>query len=174
MLKQIVKLLKALNADVNPGQIAGAVALGLVLGFTPMMSLHNLLVLFLVCILRINISALLVSFTIFSGVAYLLDPVFVTVGEKLLLEEGLKDLWTSLYQQDIWRLAHFNHTLTLGSLVISLILLLPVFFLARILIIQYREKILAWVQKSRLMQFLKANKYYGSFSRLYNAAEGKL
>ena len=108
---------------------------------------------------RINFSAVLVSMAVFSGLAYMLDPVFIQTGESLLMDKNLEALWTSLYQQDLWRLSHFNNTLTLGSLVISLLALLPVFFISKFLIIKYREKVLAWILKSRLVQALKATKW---------------
>lgn len=160
-----------LNANVDPSQIAAGLALGMMLGFTPLWSLHNLLVLFFICILRINTSAILLSFALFSGLAYLLDPVFIQVGEWVLTYPDLAPLWTSLYQQDLWRLAHFNHTLTMGSLVVSLILLLPLFFIGKLLIIKYREKLLAWVMKSRLVQTLKATKWFRHAQHLSNMAD---
>jgi uncharacterized protein (TIGR03546 family) len=86
-------------------------------------------------------------------------------GEALLTLPSLKGMWTSMYNSDFWRLAHFNNTLTLGSLVVSLALAVPLFFVSKVLIVQYRAHILAWVQKSRIMQLLKASKFY----RLYNS-----
>ena len=171
MLKQSLKLFKMLNADVDPSQIAAGFVLGMVLGFTPLWSLHNILVLLCVCVLRINISAVLLSFALFSGFAYLLDPAFIQVGEKILTDPSLASLWTSLYQQDIWRLAHFNHTLTMGSLAVSLALLLPLFFFCKILIIKYREKVLAWIMKSQFVQGLKATKWFQRFQRLSEMTE---
>jgi uncharacterized protein (TIGR03546 family) len=165
MLKQLAKLLAALNAETAPWQISLAFILGMVMGFTPLLSLHNIVVLLLAFILRINFSAFLLAFAFFSGLAYLLDPLFIATGEALLLMPGLQGFWTGLYQGDLWRLAHFNHTLTLGSLVVSLAAALPLFFLFRILIINYRAHLLAWVRKSHMMQVLKASKLF----RLYQA-----
>lgn len=168
MLGQILKLLKLLNADVNPMQIAAGVSFGMVLGFTPLWSLHNLITLFVICLFRINVSAVLLSFAVFSGLAYLLDPLFIKAGEAILLNQDLQVIWTSLYQEDLWRLAHFNHTLLMGSLAVSVLLFFPCMLISRLIIIQYRERILAWVRKSRLVQTLKASKWAGA---LFNAAE---
>jgi hypothetical protein len=49
--------------------------------------------------------------------------------------------------------------------VVSLAAALPLFFLFRILIINYRAHLLAWVRKSHMMQVLKASKLF----RLYQA-----
>jgi len=163
MLKQLAKLLKALNAETSPWQISLAFVLGMIMGFTPLASAHNLLVLLLAFVLRINFAAFLLGFGFFTGFAYLLDPLFIRLGESLLLNPSLKGLWTELYNSDIWRLTHFNHTLTLGSLVASLLFALPLFLLSRWLIIEYRGHVLAWVRKTRVMQLLKASRLY----RLY-------
>lgn len=167
---QLLKLFKLLNADVNPMQLATGIAMGMVLGLTPLVSLHNLISLFVICLFRINISAILVSFVLFSGLAYLLDPVFIQIGENLLAYPELTPLWTSLYQQDIWRLAHFNHTVLMGSLVVSLILWLPLVFLSYILIVQYRERILNWVLKTRVVQGLKASKWFNTLTSAASVA----
>ena len=169
MLQQLAKLLKALNSDSNPAQISLAFILGMILGFTPLWSLHNLLVLLLVCILRINLAGFLLAFGLFSGLAYLLDPLFIQCGQALLLNPDLKGFWTNLYQSDLWRLLRFNHTLTLGSLVVSLLLAIPLFFLFRFLIINYREHVMVWIEKSRLAKWLKASKFYS----LYESVSGQ-
>ena len=174
MLNQCLKLFKMLNADVDPSQIAGGLVLGMILGLTPLFSLHNIFFLFITCILRINVTATLASFAFFSGAAYLLDPVFVQLGERILTDIHLASLWTALYQHDIWRLSHFNNTLTMGSLVASLIFLLPVFLISRFLIIKYREKVLTWILKSRFVQALKATKWFQRLKRLSDAADIQL
>ena len=166
----VLKLLKLLNADVSPMQIAAGIAMGMLMGFTPLWSLHNIITLFIICLFRINTSAVLVSFAVCSGLAYLLDPVFIQAGEAILVREDLKPMFTAMYQQEIWRLAHFNHTLLMGSLAVSLILWLPVLLVSRVLILQYRERILIWVLKSRLVQAMKASKWFASASTIVDVA----
>ena len=61
MIAMLAKLLKALNSDSAPGQIALAFALGLITGLTPLCSLHNLIVVFFACIIRLNFSAFLLA-----------------------------------------------------------------------------------------------------------------
>lgn len=168
MLSQLANLLKALNAETSPWQISLAAVLGMIMGFTPLASVHNLLVLLLAFILRINFSTFLLSFGFFTGFAYLLDPFFIRIGESLLLDPSLKDLWTELYNSDIWRLTHFNNTLTLGSLVASLAFSIPLFVIGRWLIIKYRLHILTWVRKTRLVQMLKASEFF----RIYQSVSG--
>lgn len=171
MLKQLLKLLKALNAETAPWQISLAFVLAMVMGFTPLLSLHNLLILLLALVLRINLSAFILALGLFSGIAYLLDPLFMRAGESLLLNPELKGFWTVLYNSDFWRLAHFNHTLTLGSAVVSAALALPLFFLFRWLIVNYRSHLLAWVRKSRMVQIIKASKLFKLYQTLSDVRE---
>lgn len=165
MLKILAKLIKALNAEGSPSQISFGFMFGMIIGLTPLWSLSNLPMLLLVLIFRINLTAFLVAFGFFSGVAYLFDPLMHRLGEAMLTAPQLQALWTDLYNNDFWRLTHFNNTLTLGSLTLGLVLAIPLFFISNILIRNYREHVLAWVQKTRLVKLIKANRFY----RIYNA-----
>lgn len=165
MLKLIFKLLTALNSETDPAQISLGFCFGLILGFTPFLSMHNLLVLFLILVLRVNVSAAILAWGFFAGVAYVLDPLFIKMGEYLLALPSLLDMWTVMYNSDFWRLAHFNHTLTLGSLVISVLAFLPLFFIFKILIVRYRLHILTFVRKSRLMQIIQSSRWYQTYEK---------
>ena len=84
MLKLIAKFLKILNSDTEPGQLSLAFCFAMVAGLTPLLSLHNLLVLFLVCILRANLSAFLLGVFTFTGITYLLELFFDQLWRVLL------------------------------------------------------------------------------------------
>lgn len=165
MLSMLAKLLRALNSESAPGQIALAFSLAFMVAMTPTFSLHNALILLLALILRINFSAFLLGFAAFSLLAWFTDPYAARLGEGLLTNPGLQDLWTAMYQSDFWRMTAFNHTLVLGGLVISLLAFVPLFILCRVLINLYRERVLVWVNKLKIAQMLKASKFY----RLYKS-----
>lgn len=163
MLRQLAKLLKVLNSDSEPGQIGLAFSLAMVAGFTPLMSLHNLLVLLLVLVLRTNLAAFMLGLVFFTSFAYLLDPLFHILGVQALTAEALNPMWTSLYNNSLARLANFNNTVVMGSLIISLLLFAPLLLTANLLIRKYRQHVLNWVNKSRIMHFFKASKFYGIY-----------
>lgn len=163
MLRLIAKLLKVLNSETDPGQISMALCLSMVAGLTPLFSLHNLLVLLLVLLLRANLSAFILGVTFFTGFAYLLDPLFHKIGMVVLNAGALEGIWTSFYNISIFRLARFNNSILMGSLLFSIILFGPLYILLNILIRRYREHILTWVQKTRFMKFLKTNKLYTAY-----------
>lgn len=166
MLTMLAKLLKALNSESAPGQVALAFSLALIVGLTPLFSLHNLLVLLLAFIVRINLSAFFVAVAFFSGLAFFIDPLSLSLGESLLHNSALEATWTSLYQSDFWRLTAFNNTLVLGGIVIALVAFIPLFIISRLLIVMYREKLLSWFEKLKIVQVLKASKFYNLYRSL--------
>lgn len=166
MLNIIAKFLKILNSEAQPGQISLALAFSMIVGFTPLFSLHNLIVVFLVLLIRTNLTAFLLGLSVFSGLAYLLDPLFHGVGHTLLTSDSLNGLWTSLYNSTLWRLEHFNNTIVMGSVVISLFLFIPFILLANFIIVKYRVCILQWVDKLRFVQLIKGTKLFSLYKSL--------
>lgn len=166
MLKSLAKLLKVLNSETEPGQISLGFCFAMIAGLTPLMTLHNILVIFLVCILRINLSAFLLGLLAFTGIAYLLDPLFNRLGLLLLTADYLEPLWSSLYNLALFRLENFNNSIVMGSLAFSLLLFIPLYLLLNLLIVNYRDHLLRWVQQSRLMQFFMASKFYRIYRKV--------
>ena len=168
MIKMIAKLFKVLNSETEPGQISLAFCLAMILGLTPLMSLHNLVVILLMLLVRVNLSACILGWIFFSGIAYILDPLFNLIGLAVLTSKGLEGLWTSLYNITLFRLAKFNNSIVMGSFLFSLIFFIPLYLLFNQIIRKYRVYVLEWVQKTRLMKAFKANKLY----KTYQAVSG--
>ncbi|MBI3608344.1 MAG: TIGR03546 family protein [Nitrospirae bacterium] len=169
MLRATLKFLHVLNSEAEPGQISLALAFALITGFTPLWSLHNLFVLLLVLILRVNLSAFLLGAAVFSGVAYLLDPVFHRLGLAVLTAQPLNGVWTALYNSTLWKVERFNNSVVMGSLLVSLALFAPTVLALNWAIRQYRARVLAWVKRLRIVQALTATKFaqmYRSYSNL--------
>ncbi len=163
MLKTVAKFLKILNSDADPGQISLGFAFAMVAGFTPLMSLHNLLVLLLVLFLRVNLASFLLGLAFFSALAFALDPLFHQVGLAILTTTALHGLWTELYNSTIWRLERFNNSIVMGSLVVSLALFVPMVVIGNSLVRKYRDRLLRWVLRSRIMQAFQASKLFGYY-----------
>ncbi len=163
MLTLLVKLFNALNSESSTRQIALAIALGFIVGLSPLFTLHNLLLLLIVLLVRVHLGSFILAVGFFSGLSYLLSGVIVQLGEFILINPSLNDLFTSLYQFDLFKLAHLHHTYTLGALVLGCLLALPVYFISNTLIKKYRLHIKAFFEKLRIVKALKASKLY----RLY-------
>ena len=168
MFSQIIKLFRVLSSETSPMQISMGFALALIIGLTPVMSLHNTVVVFLLLIFRINIAAFLLAWIFFSGLAYLLDPTFHQIGYSLLNNSDLNTLWTEMYNSTFWRISGFNNTIVMGSLVFSLIAFIPVVVISNILIKRYRSHLLVYLDNSRLFKLIKSSK---TFSRFVSMAE---
>lgn len=166
MLTMLAKLLKALNSESAPWQISLAFSLSLIVALTPMFSLHNLLVLLLAFVIRINLSAFFLGVAAFSLLAMVIDPLSTQLGSSLLAQPGLQDFWTALYQSDSWRMTAFNHTLVLGGLVLSALAFIPVFIISRLLIVMYRGKLLSWINRLKIVQVMKAGKFYNLYKSI--------
>lgn len=166
MLSVIAKLLKVLNSDDNPAQVALAVVFALIMGLTPLMSPHNILILLLVLFIRVNLSFFILSFALFSGIAYVLDPLSNQLGATVLQSESLQTLWTAMYQSSFWRFMAYNNTLVIGSICLSLILALPVYWAVIWAISRYRDKLRARLAQTRLMLFVKGTRIFQLYESL--------
>ncbi len=170
MLTLLAKLLKALNGEGSPAQVSAGFTFGMMVGLVPLWSFSNLFILFLVCILRVNVTGFLLFFGVFSGFAYLVDPMMEQLGASLLQSLALVGFWSQLYGSELMRLTHFNNTLVLGAMVISYVLAVPFYFGSNFLVSKYRDHVLSWVRKSKLMTLLKASKFYRIYQGLYGGA----
>ena len=162
----LVKFLKALNSDSSPWQLAMGFALGMVMGLTPLLGLHSLILLFIVLFFRVNIAGFLVSWTVFSALSIPLSLMLSDLGEGLLLNEGLQSFWTALYNSYVGQLSQFYHTLTLGSLLVSFILFPFALIVSKKLIEQYRQRFMQWVNQWRIVQFIKGTHFYQLYQAL--------
>lgn len=172
MLRAAAKWLAVLGSETAPGQIALGAALGVVAGLTPLGSPHNLLVLFLLLVLRANLPTFVVAWGAATGFAYLLDPLFHALGLALLTAGPLQGLWTSLYHLPPVRLTRFNNTVVLGSLGVSLALFVPVCAGVAWGVRRYRERFLARVRALRIVQVMRASRLVRAVRAAADRMEG--
>jgi uncharacterized protein (TIGR03546 family) len=163
----LAKLIRILRSAASPAQIAGGFILGMIIGLTPLWNLHNLIVFILIVILNVNIGMALFSFALFSGFAYLLDPLFHDLGFFLLVDQNsLNNFWTNLYNVPVVALSNFNNTVVMGSIIFSLILLIPVYFASKKGVIWYRENIDTRMQKWKIVKIVKGSKIYNIYQKI--------
>lgn len=168
MFSQIIKLFRVISSETSPLQISSGLALSMIAGLTPIMSLHNIIVIFLLLIFRINIAAFFLGLVFFSGIGYLLDPTFHSLGYSILNNPALAEAWTSLYNNNLFRLSSFNNTIVMGSLTISLIAFLPAMLICNLLIKYYRSHFLEYLDNSKMFRIVKNSKI---LTRIISMAE---
>ncbi len=170
ILKQLFAILKLLNSDKGENQIAAGVACGLILGFAPSFSPQTLLVFIVILLFRIQAGAAFTTAFFFALIAYIFDPFLNSVGRFMLELEGLKSLYTTLYNMPIIPFTKFYNSLVMGAGVVSILAFPFVFFGTRLLIKKYREKVVSRFENSKFWKAVKATsfyKWYVKYDELY-------
>jgi uncharacterized protein (TIGR03546 family) len=155
-----------MHSETDPRQISLGFALGMIPGFTPLTSPHNLLVLLVILFFRVNIGAAMLSWGVFKILAYALDPLFHRIGLFLLSEVAfLQGLWTSLYNAPLVPYTRFNNTVLLGSLIFSLLAFYPAYWGGKFMVLKYRETFMERFNRLKIVQVFKASDVYKWYSR---------
>lgn len=168
-IKFTAKLFSILNGEVSPNEIAAGVALGVWIGLIPIGLLPTLLF-FFALVVNVNLPMMAVAGGVVKLVAFIADPVAGAIGYRLLAQTpALSAFWTTLYNLPVVPFTRFNNTIVLGQAVLGLVLLVPVFLLARTGVIAYRVRFREKIRDTRLMKALQAStfyKYYVTFRDL--------
>jgi uncharacterized protein (TIGR03546 family) len=109
----------------------------------------------LVFIINVNIGIFILSASLFAVIGFILDPFLSKIGYIILTLDPLITFWTLIYNIPYMKWTEFNNTVTMGALVISLILSLPMFIILNKLIEKYREKIAWFFNKYPILKSLK-------------------
>lgn len=160
ILKQIFAFIKLLNSDTGTISLAAGMTCGFILGMTPVLSLHSLLIFLILFFFRIQIGAAFLMAFFFKFIAFLMDPLFDLVGRKVLETESLAPLFTKLYNLPIIPFTRFNNSIVMGSGVITILLSPIVFIISQRLILKYRETVLARFKSTRFWKAVEATKFY--------------
>ncbi len=164
LLKLLQSMVRALHSEGTPEQVAAGIALGAALGLTPLMSLHNLLVVAAIALLRVSVPGAILGWLAAIPAGFLLDPLFDTVGGALLLDaRPLEPAWTGAYNTPVVSLAHFNNSVVLGSLVGWMVLAAPIYLAARWGVSRYRATVHPRVVQWRVVKTVRASKLYNLY-----------
>ena len=163
LLKLLQSLIKTLHSDGTPGQIALGFALGAALGLTPIVNLHNVIIVALLAVLNVSFAAGLLGWAVFVPLGFLLDPVFDRLGLVLLESAALRPVFTALDNTPVFALANLNNSVVVGSLIGWLLLLVPVYLLARMGVVQYRATLGERVRRTRIYSAISASRAYNVY-----------
>jgi uncharacterized protein (TIGR03546 family) len=160
MIRQALKVFKALNSNEKPWQLSLGLAFGGIIGLMPLWTPHNIVLLFLAFIINLNFALLLIGLFFFSGIAYILDPLFHQIGLAVLTSEGMQEFWNGFFSNSIFLFDRLNNTLVMGSLIFSVISAVPLFFFINFLIRKYRENLMGILEKIPFLKSLKLAKAF--------------
>ncbi|NMP32232.1 TIGR03546 family protein [Thalassotalea sp. M1531] len=160
MLSLLAQLLKALNSENSSRQVSAAIALSLLFALSPILSLQALLILLLVLMVKVHLASFIIGATLFEGLAFILSPVSILIGEMLLTSSSTSAAFESLYQFGWFKLGQWHHTYNLGSLVLGAVLAVPVYFLTKLLVLKYRQHIKNYFERLAIVKALKATRVF--------------
>jgi uncharacterized protein (TIGR03546 family) len=160
ILKQLFAFIKLLNSDTGNVSLALGMTCGFILGMTPVLSLHSLIIFLILFFFRIQIGAALIMAFFFKFIAFLLDPIFHSVGSKVLEMESLASTFTMLYNMPLIPYTRFNNSIVMGSAVVTFALAPLIYILSQYLIVKYRVTVLAKFKTTKLWKAVEATKFY--------------
>jgi uncharacterized protein (TIGR03546 family) len=165
--KLLKKLLVILQSEISPVQIAWGAALGLVLGMAPFSALHTYLIFILILLLNVNIGSAMLAAAVFAIVGLITDPIADSVGYYFLVNvPALQPLWEKLYNMPLVPFTRFYNTVVLGNFIISLVLLVPIFFFALWFVKYYRANLREKVSKWKIVKLLGASSVYSIYDKV--------
>ncbi len=170
LLKQVFAFFKMLNSETGTNQLAWGLAFGFVLGFSPFLSLQTFLVLFLAFFFRIQLGAATLSAFFFKFIAYLIDPISDHLGRAVLEAPSLRQLFVSMYNMPLIPLTRFNNSIVMGSGILGFILVIPAYFVFKMLIVKYRSTVVARFKNSKFWKMWMGTtfyKWYTSYDSLF-------
>lgn len=164
IIKLIQNLVKALNSEGTPGQVAAGIAVGSCPGLTPLLNLHNLLIVGVIFFFRVSVPGAMLGWIVFTPVGFALDPVFDSVGQALVMDTGsLEGAFAAAYNTPVIALANPTNTIVAGSFIGWVLLSVPIFFLARASVGWYRANVYERYKDAKVFRALRASKLYNAY-----------
>lgn len=170
LFRQLFNFFKLLNSDTATQSLAWGMALGCVLGFSPILSLQTFLVFFICFVFRVQLGAAFLSAFFFKIMAFMTDPLADLVGRFVLEQVLFRELFVSLYNMPLVPLTRFNNSIVMGSGIIGFVLSVPLFFGFRIFIEKYRQHVVAKFKESKYWKLWTTTffyKWYVKYDELY-------
>lgn len=152
MLAYIINLLKALNSNCKPSQIANSFCIGFILGIMPKNNLLWYVLLVFFAFVRINKCGYLIMIAIGTLSAWLLDPLFDQVGYGFLTCGPLENTFAWLLEVPFVGFTKFNNTIVAGSLICGLCAYIPLFIVFYVLVKLWRKHIAPSFNDSKILK----------------------
>jgi len=169
IIGSFVKIIKFLNSNRDPGQIAAAVSFGLMLALMPSGNLLWPLILILTLFLKVNYPAELIFLAFFKTFVSLFDPSLHAIGYYILTAGIFRKPFTSMFELPLLPFTRLNNTIVMGGFVAGVILWFPVYALIKVVVRKYRGLITERLRDSGFYRIVKkiplASKISGAMRR---------
>jgi uncharacterized protein (TIGR03546 family) len=154
-LRPVRLFAQVLAGNETPRQLAWGFALGMMVGLLPKGTLLAMGLAMLLCALRVNKAAGLLSVGLFSYLGACLDPFAHHLGAIALTWPPAHNTFAWLYNQPLGPLAGYNNTVVMGQLLIGLYLLYPTYLLARVIATSVQPRIHGWLMRRKATRWLR-------------------
>ena len=151
------KIIKLLESNVTPSEIAAGVCLGMFLGFIPLNGPMAILLVVFFLVIKLNRLSTILTLPIFKlfyvlGVSSLADAVG---GYLLIGAEYLTYFWRWFTSLPIIAYLDINNTLVAGGMVLATVLCLPVYLISKKAAALVKEKYAEKIQNMKFVQWVK-------------------
>lgn len=154
--KWIINLVKILNSNQAPGQVAGGIAFAFMLALIPANNLLWIVLFIFTFFLKIHNGIESLFLILFKLIAFLFDPLLDTIGYSVLTIPSFYNFFTTLANVPLMPFSRFNNTIVMGGLVLGIMLWIPIYVLSLGLIKLYRNKLKTAIENSKIVKgFLK-------------------
>ena len=152
MLKYLINLLKAFNANIKPSQIANSFCIGLILGFMPKNNLLWFILMIFFAFVRINKPGYFIMVLVGSCFASLLDPFFDVIGYAVLTFEPMQPFYAKFLEIPFIAFTRFNNTIVCGSLIFGIVSYIPLYAIMFFIVKAWRKWIAPKFNDSKVLK----------------------
>jgi len=152
IVKWIINLIKVLNSNQAPGQVAGGIAFAFMLALIPANNLLWIVLFIFTFFLKIHNGIESLFLILFKLITFLFDPLLDSIGYSVLTFPSLYNFFTKLANVPLMPFSRFNNTIVMGGLVLGVVLWCPIYILFLWLIKLYRNKLKTAIENSRLVK----------------------
>lgn len=161
LLRPVRFLAKAVTSESTPRQLALGFALGLLIGLVPKGNLIAVTLVVMLGAMKVNLGAGMLAAFAFSWIGVLTDPLTHRIGLSVLEVPSLRPFWTGLHNIPLMPWTHFNNTVVLGSFLLGVALMYPVYRLSEPLFAKYMPRVEERVRKFKVVQLLWGTEWAG-------------
>ncbi len=147
MIKYITSFFTTLNKNSHPGEIAHAVSLGTLLAVMPKDNLLWVLLFVIILFVRINKGAFFISLILLGFLAPFCDVLIERIGYWALTLDFMQGAYAYCDTIPFVGWTKFYNTMVMGGLLFGLLIYIPVYFLTRVSLAQYRKFIRPLIEK---------------------------
>lgn len=156
MFKPLKKLIKFLNSEADPSQIALGAILGLFGAYLSPAPLNLIIIILAAFIIKCNLGVFFLCLGLFKALTFATDPLADVIGLKILTLPALEAPFTAISSIPVAAFTGFNNSVIVGSFILALALSPVAWFGTLKFTDFYRKKLRDKIKKYKIIQILSA------------------